>query len=56
MDKEPAVIVCEPDATMQPAPQSTDAEALRSQLLAATSYLNGEASTDRKNDPIIPPA
>ena len=59
LDKEPAIMVREPDATMQPTPQ--DNQLCRSTAFSASSRkfdLNGEARTARTNQssPIIPPA
>jgi hypothetical protein len=56
LDKEPAIMVREPDATMQPAPQNR-----RSTAFSASSRnfdLNGEARTasTKHSSPIIPPA
>ena len=59
LDKEPAIIVREPDATMRPTPQDIQlmSEALRSQLRRNVD-LNGETRTARtkQSSPIIQPA
>jgi hypothetical protein len=60
LDKEPALMVREPDATMQPTPQDNQQMSKHRVLRASSRYfnLNGEARTARtkQSSPIIPPA
>jgi hypothetical protein len=58
-DKEPAIIVRKPDATMQPAPQDIQLMSKHRVLSLKPNYdLNGEARTARakQSSPIISPA
>jgi hypothetical protein len=58
LDKEPAIMVREPDATMQPAPQDNQLMSKHCVLGSRNFDLNGEARMARakQNSSIIPPA
>jgi hypothetical protein len=57
-DKEPAIMVREPDATMQPTPHNQLMSKHRVLASSRNFDLNGEARTARtkQSSPIIPPA